>query len=227
MKLKGDQIRMILIITKSGKPSVIILHAKTLNRKQTIPQGEMDAFREGTIQHKSLLVELEDVVSRDYIFSDSMICIFQLLSEKQHGNVFVNNRVRDIKRDIDVLTKVYHVVSQENLADIGTRYGTSLSDTNFLTCDVVSPTSIFANGKYWFEDLAGAEECGIITSAATLNKTKRMTQFETDQREICLMSNPTVGAKSEINDDVDLPELICEDDEEYPGYDDENFLLQT
>jgi hypothetical protein len=107
----------LVTITRQGKPSVIILHAKTLNRKRTIPQGELDAFKEGSIQHKMLLMELIDVISEDYIFSDSTICIYQLLSDKQHDNVFVDNRVRDIKKNIDVLNKVFHVKSEENLAD--------------------------------------------------------------------------------------------------------------
>lgn len=45
-----------------------------------------------------LLTELADVISGDYMFSDSTICIYQLLSEKQHDNVFVDNRVRDIRK---------------------------------------------------------------------------------------------------------------------------------
>ena len=202
----------LVTITKKGKPSVIILHAKTLNRKRTVPQGELDAFKEGSIQHKMLLTELIDVISEDYMFSDSTICIYQLLSEKQHDNVFVDNRVRDIKNNIDVLNKVFHVKSEENLADTGTRYGTSTNDTNFLTCESVAPHSTFANGRYWFQDLNKAENSGIITSAKTLKEKTKSAKQDTDREERCLMTQINVTCSPTNLENI--PHLICSDSEE-------------
>ena len=88
----------LVTITTTGRPSVIILQARTLNRKLTVPKGELDGLKEGSIQHKTLMTELGDIISEDYILTDSMICIYQLLNDKEHENPFVENRAREINR---------------------------------------------------------------------------------------------------------------------------------
>lgn len=207
----------LVTITANGKPSVIILQARTLNRRFTVPKGELDGMKEGSIQHKTLVTELGDILSSDYLLTDSMICIYQLINDKEHENPFVENRVREIRQNIDVINKVYHVISSENMADLGTRYGTSTNDTNFISCEAVAPHSTYARGRYWFKDLEEAEEMGIITSAKTLYNEKRKSQegINTEEPSVQMCMFTTIANNTQQDTttsdaifDRCLPELI-------------------
>ena len=97
--------------------------------------------------------------------------------------------------------------SEENLADIGTRYGTSANDANFLTSEAVAPHSTFANGRYWFPDLNEAENSGIITSARKLKEEMGHIKRNIDKDEICLMSKTNITNLSTNPDNSSY--LLC------------------
>ena len=63
---------------------------------------------------------LKDLVDSSILFGDSMIALFWLTSEKLKLGLFHRNKVMQIERGTDLET-VYHVQSESNLADCGTR----------------------------------------------------------------------------------------------------------
>ena len=207
----------LVTITTTGRPSVIILQARTLNRKLTVPKGELDGLKEGSIQHKTLMTELGDIISEDYILTDSMICIYQLLNDKEHENPFVENRAREIKQNIDVINKVYHVISTENMADLGTRYGTSTSDTNFIACEAVAPHSTYARGRYWFTDLKQAEDVGILTSAKTLHNDKKKKQEESDAQTLTVTTCMLTTSSNDSHSGTEMSNTSTAGEDDLPG----------
>ena len=75
-------ISYLVTISKNDNHSTIILHARTVYKKWSVPRGELDALYEGSIQHKTLKVELANILDEDYMFSDSLICIYQAIMTK-------------------------------------------------------------------------------------------------------------------------------------------------
>ena len=60
------------------------------------------------------------MVDSHLLFGDSIIALFWLTSEKLKLGLFHRNKVMQIERGTDLET-VYHVKSESNPADIGTR----------------------------------------------------------------------------------------------------------
>ena len=113
------------IVTKTdeNKQSCFLINGKAMLLKQTTPKGELTAFAMASTIHKELRDEFADLIDEDYIIGDSEISIYQAL-RSINANVYVNNRVKTIQENINVLEKTYHVTGENNLADLGTRYGT-------------------------------------------------------------------------------------------------------
>ena len=196
------------IVTKTdeNKQSCFLINGKAMLLKQTTPKGELTAFAMASTIHKELRDEFADLIDEDYIIGDSEISIYQAL-RSINANVYVNNRVKTIQENINVLEKTYHVTGGNNLADLGTRYGTSEDNSNFITHDMVGPDSIYQTGLPWFSDLKRAEKDGILTSANTLNnRTKRgsMEDQNIQEYQIILTKMSELedsGDESEIDDD--------------------------
>ena len=124
-------ISYLVTISKSGNHSTIILHARSVYKKWSIPRGELDALYEGSIQHKTLKTELADILHEDYIFSDSLVCIYQTIMTKIQ-NDFIETRVEEIRRNVNVSKNLYHVTTSENPADLATKFSTSQSNCPFI-----------------------------------------------------------------------------------------------
>ena len=65
---------------------------------------------------------LQEWIHSEVLFSDSMIALCWLTSEKLRLQLFHRNRVLQFRRGTD-LENVYHVRSEYNTADCGTRPG--------------------------------------------------------------------------------------------------------
>ena len=102
---------------------------------------------------------LEKWMNEDYIVvNDSTISLCWTISDKKRLSLFHRNRTVQIRRAIDI-EKLFHVVSEGNPADVGTR-------PNLVKDEDVGPDSIWENGLPWMrEDIATAVKNGITREA--------------------------------------------------------------
>ena len=98
---------------------------------------------------------LKDWIDTEALFGNSMIALCWLTSEKLRLLLFHRNRVLQVRRGTN-LENVYHVRSESNPADCGTRPSkVKVSD--------VGPDSRWENGDDWMRlDLAEAVSLGVL-----------------------------------------------------------------
>ena len=98
---------------------------------------------------------LADWVSEYIICGDSVISLCWVSAERKSLSMFHRNRVVQIRRSSD-LDCLFHVVTEENLADLGTRpERVKLTD--------IGPDSQWELGKPWMrEDISSAIENGLL-----------------------------------------------------------------
>ena len=104
---------------------------------------------------------LQEWIDSEALFSDSMIALCWLTSEKLRLLLFHRNRVLQVRRGTD-LENVYHVRSEYNPADLGTRPAkVRISD--------VGPDSRWENGDTWMGlDIQEAVSQGFIKPVSEL-----------------------------------------------------------
>ena len=104
---------------------------------------------------------LADWVADYIICGDSVIALCWVSSEKKSLSMFHRNRVIQIRR-ATALENLYHVKTEENLADLGTRpEKVKLSD--------VGPESKWECGKQWMQgDVQDAVQQGILKPISSL-----------------------------------------------------------
>ena len=138
-----------------------------------------------------LRLALKEWVKEEIIFSDSMIALCWLTSEKLRLDLFHRNRVLQIRRGTD-LNNVYHVRTEANPADFGTRPAkVKLSD--------IGHDSRWENGDPWMKmDIEDAVSKGFIKPASELRVSKEMEDdfnkglIFRDHDEILTRGRPTI-----------------------------------
>ena len=98
----------------------LILGRAVLARNDSIPKSELEAMCGGSNMAWVLRLSLQEWVDFSILFSDSTIALCWLTSEKLRLSLFHRNRVLQIRRGTD-LDSVYHVRTEHNPADSGTR----------------------------------------------------------------------------------------------------------
>lgn len=93
----------------------------------TIPRAELRAAVLGVTLSRAVLNNFKDKVENVYFFSDSTIVLFWLNTDTRPMSIGVRNNVIEILR-FSEKHQWRHVESANNLADIGTRPGTTLQD---------------------------------------------------------------------------------------------------
>ena len=151
---------------KNGKFSCQHLIGRSLLADSTIPQNELEGLTMTSNLSWIVRQALEKWMEEDYIVvNDSTISLCWTISDKKRLSLFHRNRTVQIRRAID-LEKLYHVVSEGNPADIGTR-------PNQVKDEDVGPDSIWENGLHWMrEDISKAVENGILTPVSNLKVSK-------------------------------------------------------
>ena len=132
-------------LRKCGKySSQLLIGRSLLSRGGTIPKEELEAMTIGSnllaVCRKALEGWLEDYS----LFSDSVISICWVTSEKKRLSLFHRNRVVQIRLHTD-LEKIFHVRTDFNPADIGTR-------PDKVKEDDVGPNSIWEKGHDWMHN---------------------------------------------------------------------------
>ena len=171
----------------------LLLGRSILAKNESIPKSELDAMCGGSNMAWVLRLALKEWVKEEIIFSDSMIALCWLTSEKLRLELFHRNRVLQIRRGTD-LNNVYHVRTEANPADCGTRPAkVKLSD--------IGPDSRWENGDPWMKmDIEDAVSKGFIKPASELRVSKEMEDdfnkglIFRDHDEILTRGHPTITA---------------------------------
>ena len=148
---------------KNGEFSCQLVIGRSLlaDEDATIPKNELDAMTMGSNLGWIVRQALEEWVSSYILIGDSTIALCWVSSEKLKLSLFHRNRTAQIRRGTEMVL-IYHVISECNPADLGTRpEAVQISD--------VGPNSRWEKGLPWMRgELDDAIESGIITPNSKL-----------------------------------------------------------
>ena len=148
-------------LTDGSWSNELILGRAILARNDSIPKSELEALSGGSNMAWVVRLALKEWIEISIIFSDSMIALCWLTSEKLRLSLFHRNRVLQIRRGTE-LENVFHVRTEFNPADCGTR-------PSKVTFTDVGPDSRWENGDSWMKlDIDRAVAEGYIRPAADL-----------------------------------------------------------
>ena len=133
----------------------------------TIPKNELDALTGGSNLNWVVSRALTDWIEESIVVGDSMIALSWVTTENKKLSMFHRNRVIAIRRNTE-LNQLYHVVSENNPADLGTRPSkVSISD--------VGPNSKWDIGLPWMRgSITDAIENSVVKPALELRLNKDM-----------------------------------------------------
>ena len=147
----------------TGEFSCQHLLSRTLlaEKNSTIPKGELQSLTNASNMCWLLRKMLEEWVDSYIICGDSVIALCWVSSEKKSLGMYHRNRVIQIRRGSE-LEHLYHVVTEENLADLGTR-------PDKVKISEVGPESEWECGKSWMlGEISSAVEQGILKPVSQL-----------------------------------------------------------
>ena len=151
----------------------LILGRSLLAKNESIPKSELDALCGGSNMTWVVRLALSDWCEKNIIFADSVIALCWVTSEKLRLGLFHRNRVLQVRRGME-LEELYHVRTDKNPADCGTR------PEKVKLCDV-GPSSRWECGDAWMKlSIKDAVSCGVLTPALDLRVSK---DIETDFNE--------------------------------------------
>ena len=148
---------------KSGDFSCQLIIGRSLlaDEESTIPKNELDAMTMGSNLCWIVRQALDKWVSSFILIGDSTIALCWTTSEKKRLSLFHRNRCAQIRRGSE-LEALYHVATDQNPADLGTRPST-VQDSD------VGPYSRWEVGLPWMrKDIDDAVALGILNPAANL-----------------------------------------------------------
>ena len=165
MIVKVDAAKMLIIVgiwvgflMKCGKWSCSYLIGRALLTAEdsTTPKDELNGLTGGCNMGYIVREALKKWVDEYLICCDSTISLFWVKSDKLKLSIFHRNRVVQIRRTTD-LQCLYHVVTDQNLADLPTRpEKVSFAD--------VEPLSVWHTGLDWMKsDISEAVKNKILT----------------------------------------------------------------
>ena len=160
----SEQVELVISVDASQYVAIAAAHARSqlpdgtfacrliagkskLTKLATIPRGELKAAVMGASVAHSIKAALGDQVTRTIYVTDSTIVLYWLHQDARPLQTAVRNGVIEVRR-LTSLEDWYHIPTDANVADIGTR-GVTIGD--------VALGSDWANGKQWMkEDLSSA-----------------------------------------------------------------------
>ena len=107
-------------LRKNGDYSCQLIIGRSLLANSTIPKDELDAFMMASNLCWIVRMSLEDWVSSFIVINDSTISLCWVKNDRKRLLIYYRNRVVQIKRG-KKLVQMYHVISEENHSDCGTR----------------------------------------------------------------------------------------------------------
>ena len=163
----ADQLKIVGVWARfrkkaGGFSSQLVIGRSLLGREEgTIPKEELEALTIGSnllwICRKAMEGWLEDYS----LCGDSVIALCWITSEKKRLSLFHRNRVMQTRFNTD-LDKLFHVRSEFNPADIGTR-------SEKVRDEDIGPDSVWENGLDWMRgDFEDAIEADVLKHAKNL-----------------------------------------------------------
>ena len=151
---------------KSGGYSCQLLLGRSLLAGDgTVPKNELEALTMASNMGWILRQTLEKWGSSYIIIGDSTISLCWVMSEKKRLSLFHRNRCAQIRRGSE-LSMLYHVMTEHNPADLGTR-PEKVDDSD------LGPNGKWEKGLPWMkEEIEHAVDKGILTPAANLRMTE-------------------------------------------------------
>ena len=145
----------------------LLIGRSLLSKNESIPKSELDANCGGSNLAWVVRLALKEWVDKEIIFSDSMIALCWITSEKLRLSLFHRNRVLQIRRGTE-LENIYHVRTNLNPADCGTRpEKVKISD--------LGSQSRWENGDPWMTlPISQAVKEGVLKAATELRVSKDM-----------------------------------------------------
>ena len=145
----------------------LLLGRSLLARSESIPKDELEALCGGSNMAWVVRIALQEWVDSSIIFSDSMIALCWLTSEKLRLSLFHRNRVMQIRRGTELET-AYHIRTENNPADCGTR-------PDKVKIGDIGPESRWENGDSWMHhNIEDAVSIGILKPATSLRVSKEI-----------------------------------------------------
>ena len=139
----------------------LIGRALLADENSTIPKNELQALCGGANLSWIVKKSLDDWVEKSILVGDSEIALCWTTAENKPLSIFHKNRAVQIRRSVN-LEDLYHVKTDSNPSDIGTR-------PEKVTVQDVGPGSRWENGDEWMTlDLVDALKQGYIKSAKSL-----------------------------------------------------------
>ena len=148
---------------KTGKYSCQLLIGRDLLAAEdsTIPKSELDVLTMTSNLLWIIRMALERWVTSYIAIGDSVITMCWVTSEKKRLSLYHRNRTVQIRRGIE-LDRLFHVISEENPADCGTRPA-AVKDNH------LGPDSAWEKGLEWMRgDIDDAISEGILTPVSQL-----------------------------------------------------------
>ena len=140
----------------------------------TIPKNELSSLTMAANLSWILRQALEKWVDSHILIGDSTISLCWVSSDKKRLSLYHRNRTVQIRRAVEDLGVLYHVVSQANPADCGTR-------PNSVKEEHVGPNSIWERGLPWMTgEIDEAVAQGILTPIANLRLNEEEEKFYND-----------------------------------------------
>ena len=127
----------------------------------TIPKSELTSFTCGSNLVWLIRKTLRDWIDSYILVGDSVITLCWLSSEKKRLSQFVRNRVIQVRRTTE-LKNMYHVTTDQNPADVGTR-------PELVTLEDVQTRAKWISGVEWMRnDIPEAVSKGILKPVSEL-----------------------------------------------------------
>ena len=128
---------------KDGNFACTLLAAKSkLVKGSTVPRAELKAAVLASNLYHNIKKNIKDQFKSVIFVSDSTICLYWISQDYRPLQISVRNSVIEIKR-LTLPEQWYHVESEMNLADLGTRPA---------NLEEISPTSDWFLGKPWMRE---------------------------------------------------------------------------
>ena len=158
---------------------------------ENLPRNELQALNGGSNLNWIITRALGDWVETCILAGDSEIAIKWTMCDARKLNIWVRNRIIQIRRGTN-LSNLYHVRTEFNVADIGTRpEKISIAD--------VGPDSRYEQGDPWMRlDLEEAVQQGIIRPALSLNEVATAEDEEDYRKEFIVEKEPEILTKGHV-----------------------------
>ena len=163
------------ILKKDGTYHVQILAAKSkIITKLTIPRAELKGVVAGSALGYCVAKDTDDRLEDMIHVTDSTICLFWLSQDQRPLKTGVRNAVLEVRRLTD-LESWYHVQSEDNVADIGTRAEVEVD---------MSENSEWVSGKAWMRLEKSKMPLKTISQITLDGREKSLAALETKNQDI-------------------------------------------